>query len=61
VGPGAFLRMGDECCGKRVVAPLLLLDGDVGLAPPWWWGRVLPGASWSCQGGSSGGAELLPV
>jgi hypothetical protein len=44
-----------------VVRRLLLLGGDAGPTPVWWWGWGLAGACWWRRGGALGCDGLLPV
>jgi hypothetical protein len=44
-----------------VVRQFLLLGGDAGPTPPWWWGWGLAGACWWRHGGASGCDGLLPA
>ena len=61
--PGDGGRRGRAAHGRRDLwcAPLLLLDGDAGPAPSWWWGKGLAGACWGRQGGALSYAGLLSV
>lgn len=53
---GRLERVGNGRFGKMVV---LLFDGDVGLTPPWWWGRGLSSSCWWCRGSVSGCVGLF--